>query len=111
MIQVNVVVLDGVKKYCCYKFKTTPFVYSYQRIAEWNICTLDSRALLFSRACLKKRLPKGRENYDVRRVGARIPRKIVVLLSATNKNSSKKREKISPGAEGDYNDLLNTDFF
>ena len=55
--------------------------------------TLDSRALLFSRACLKKRLPKGRESYDVSRVGAMIP-------SATNKISSKKREKISPGAEG-----------
>ena len=52
-------------------------------------CTLDSRALLFSRAFLKKWPPKGRENYHVRRVGARIPRKIV-LLSATNKISSKK---------------------
>ena len=56
--------------------------------------TLDSRALLFLRAYLKKRPPKGRKNYDVRRVGARIPRKIV----ATKKILSKKREKIIPGA-------------
>ena len=67
-----------------------------------QIVTLDSRALLFSRACfLKKGLPKGREKYDVGMVGARIPRKIVVTFERdTNKISSKKREKISPGAEG-----------
>ena len=48
--------------------------------------TLDSRALLFSRAYLKKRPPKGRKNYDVRRVGVRIPRKIVGPGTGCEKN-------------------------
>ena len=84
-----------VVKYILYVFKCTLFCSEkifyvpqnvFHIIKNMSVCmekylshTLDSRALLFSRACLKKRPPKGRENYDVRRVGARIPRKIVVL--------------------------------